>query len=432
MHPRAETAITKERVHRDLRLREESQAILQKAALHTRVDPNIIKLLSEPQRVIRATLPLKRDDGTLELFNAYRCQYNNALGPYKGGIRFHPNVDEDTLVALSAMMTWKCAIVNIPFGGGKGGVAVNPGRLSRNELESLTRTMTRAFRRFIHPERDIPAPDVGTDAQVMDWIRSEYEETSGLDAPGVITGKSVEKGGLAEREPATGRGVITAAQAAARHTGLEFVGASVCIQGFGKVGRHAARTAVERGAKVVGVADVSGAVYDPTGLPLDLLERHADANQGLIADFAGTETLEPASILTTPCDILIPAAIENQIHRLNAQDIKARLIVEGANGPTTPAAEEVLAERDIQVLPDILANSGGVILSYFEWLKGTQPELPPQDHALDWMDNRITQAVDTVYSIAEKRSIDLRTAAYVLGIERVSERIISKYPWLKG
>lgn len=432
MHPRAEAAVTKEKVRRDLRLREESQAILQKAALHTDVDPNIIKLLSEPQRVIRATLPLKRDDGTLELFDAYRCQYNNALGPYKGGIRFHPNVDEDTLVALSAMMTWKCAIVNLPFGGGKGGVAVNPGQLSENELESLTRTMTRAFRRFIHPERDIPAPDVGTDSRVMDWIRSEYEETRGMKAPGVVTGKPADKGGLTERGPATGRGVVTAAQAALKHVGVDFVGASVSIQGFGKVGRHAARTAVERGAKVVAVADISGAVYDPSGLPLDLLERHADANQGLIADFGGTETLEPSSILTTPCDILIPAAIENQIHRLNAADIKTRLIVEGANGPTTPAAEEILAERDIHVVPDILANSGGVIISYFEWLKGTKPDLPPQEHALDWMDNRITKAVDEVHAIAQKRSIDLRTAAYVLGIERVAERIVSKYPWLKG
>jgi glutamate dehydrogenase/leucine dehydrogenase len=431
MQPRAETAVTKEKVRRDLSLLEESQAILKQAALHTKVDPNLIKLLSQPQRVIRATLPLKRDDGSLEMFNAYRCQYNNALGPYKGGIRFHPNVDEDTLVALSAMMTWKCAIVNIPFGGAKGGVAVHPGKLSEKELESLTRTMTRAFRRFIHPERDIPAPDVGTDSRVMDWIRSEYEETSGLEAPGVVTGKPADKGGMVERGPATGRGVITAAQAAAKHADIEFVGASVCIQGFGKVGRHAARTAVERGAKVVAVADISGAVYDPSGLPLDLLERHADANHGLIADFGGTETLEPSSVLTTPCDILVPAAMENQIHQSNAQDIKARLIVEGANGPTTPAAEELLAERDIRVVPDILANSGGVILSYFEWLKGTKPELPPQAHALDWMDNRIAQAVDEVHAIAKERGIPLRTAAYVLGIERVAEHVQNKYPWLR-
>lgn len=432
MHPRAETAVTKEKVRRDLRLREESQAILQEAGLHADVDPRIIKILLEPQRVIRATLPLKRDDGSLDLFPAYRCQYNNALGPYKGGMRYHPAVDEDTVVALGAMMTWKCAIVNIPFGGAKGGVAVDPGKLSKHELESLSRTMTRAFRRFIHPQRDIPAPDVGTDSQVMDWIRSEYEETSGVDAPGLVTGKPVDKGGMPEREPATGRGVITAAQVAADHMELDFVGASVCIQGFGKVGRHAARTAVARGARVVGIADVSGAVYDPAGLPLDLLERHADANHGMIADFGGTETLEPSSILNTTCDILIPAAIENQIHRLNASDVKARLIVEGANGPTTPAAEDILEQREIPVVPDIVANAGGVILSYFEWLKGTTPELPPQDHALDWMDNRIRQSVGEVYGIAKDRRIRLRTAAYVLGIERVAERIVQKYPWLRS
>lgn len=419
-----------EGVRRDSGLGDESLVVLREASELTDLDSGLLKILSAPQRVIKANLPLKRDDGTVDVYPAYRCQHNNVLGPYKGGLRYHPLVDEDSMVALASMMTWKCSLVRLPFGGGKGGVAVDPRQLSSRELESLTRTLTRAFRRFIHPLRDVPAPDVGTDAHTMDWILDEYEGTRGAPAPAVVTGKSLARGGLAAREVSTGRGVITAAQAACKEASIPFKGARISIQGFGKVGRHAARTAVERGATIVAVSDVSGTIHAPTGLSISALEQHAAANEGLIADFQGQATQEPSASLTIPCDILIPAALENQIQRTNASEVQARIVVEGANGPITPAGQHVLADRGIPVVPDILANSGGVILSYFEWLKDVHPELPPQAHSLDWMDTRITESLQEVWQRAQAQEATLRSAAYAVAVERVGKQMLAKYPWL--
>lgn len=416
---------------RESGLLQESRSVFRDATAVLDLPPGVLQILSEPQRLIRAPLPLQRDDGSWTILQAYRCQYNNALGPYKGGIRYHSAVDEDVVTALGAMMTWKCALVKLPFGGAKGGIAMDPRTLSAKELEAITRTMTRAFRRLFHPMRDVPAPDVGTDDKVMGWIRDEYETTRGFSAPAVVTGKSETNGGLAERGPATGRGVITVAQASAMQLCLPFKGARVALQGFGKVGRHAALVAAERGARIVAVSDVSGAIHDPDGIDVVALQRHANANQGLIAGFSKGKTLEPGSVLTASCDILIPAALENQIDRKVASEVKARLVVEGANGPTTPAGQAVLTDRGIAVAPDILANAGGVTLSYFEWLHGMQPELPQHDNTLAWMDERLQEATSEVHEMAKMRGIDLRTAAYAIAIERVGAAMMSKYPALR-
>lgn len=418
------------RVAPDRPLHEEVRSYFTRALPHVRADEGVLQVLAHPQRMITAAVPFPKDDGTIEVVTAYRCQYNNALGPYKGGIRYHPRVDEATVTGLASMMTWKNSIANLPFGGGKGGVAVDPRTLSPSELEALTRSLTRAFRRLFHPYRDVPAPDVGTDENVMAWILDEYEETVGERARGVVTGKPVALGGLPERNPSTGQGVVTAAEAASRHLGLRFKGATIALQGFGKVGRHAARVAIERGAKVVAISDISGAIHDPHGIAIDRLERHADANGGLIDGFPGVATLEPTALFSAPVDILIPAAMERQIGRHNVHDVQARLIVEGANGPVTPYADAILHDRNIPVIPDILANAGGVIISYFEWLRGVQQELPPFQHALEWMDDRIRQSLDQVITVGKERSVDLRTAAYVLGIERVAHRMTDKYAWL--
>lgn len=416
---------------RESSLLQESRSVFKDASAVVHLPQGVLQVLAEPQRIIRASLPLKRDDGSWTILPAYRCQYNNALGPYKGGIRYHPGVNEDTVTALGAMMTWKCALVKLPFGGAKGGIAMDPRTLSANELEAVTRTMTRAFRRLFHPMRDVPAPDVGTDARVMGWIRDEYETTRGAAAPAVVTGKADSNGGLPERGPSTGRGVVTVAQASATQLGLRFKGARIALQGFGKVGQHAALVAVDRGAKVVAISDVSGAIHDQQGIDVLALQKHAKANNGLIAGFGAGDTLEPSSVLTSACDILIPAAMENQIDRKVASEVKARLVVEGANGPTTPAGQAVLTDRGIAVAPDILANAGGVTLSYFEWLRGMHPEMPQQENTLSWMDQRLQEATHEVHEAAKLRGTDLRTAAYAIAIERVGAAMMDKYPALR-
>ncbi|MGB1587058.1 MAG: Glu/Leu/Phe/Val family dehydrogenase [Thermoplasmatota archaeon] len=427
MHQESVTSVAGT-VRRDIGLLDEEGGLLREACERFDIDDRWATILLEPQRTIKAMLPLRRDDGSVEMVPAFRCQYNNALGPYKGGIRYHPGVDEDLVVGLAAMMTWKNALVGLPFGGGKGGVAVDPRALSVHELEALTRTMTRAFRRLLHPERDVPAPDVGTNATVMDWIRDEYESTRGEKAPAVVTGKSVAAGGLEERGPATGRGVITVAAAAGDRLGIRFKGSTIAIQGFGKVGMQAARTAVARGATVTAISDISGTISDPSGLDVGRLSKYAASNNGLIDGFDGLHMAEPERVLETECDILVPAALENQIHQKNAHDVQARLVVEGANGPTTASAEQILHERDIPVVPDILANAGGVILSYFEWLKGMKPQQPIEQHTLDWMDDRLRSAATRVVGASLEKGVSPRVASHGLAIERVVIRMASKYP----
>lgn len=409
-------------------LAEEVREQFDRAAQHARVDPAILRLLAEPQRVLRVSVPLRRDNGALEVYTAYRCQYNDALGPFKGGIRYHPGVSEDEVTALAALMTWKCAVAGLPYGGGKGGVVVDPLTLSVGELERLTRRMVREFGEFFHPDRDIPAPDVGTSEQTMAWMADEYGRMMGRPVPAVVTGKPVAMGGSLGRRDSTGRGVIVVAEAAMRDMGATLDGASVVIQGYGKVGSYAAHYAAQMGARVVGVGDATGAVHDARGLDLARLTKHAIARGG-VAGFPDAEAISATDLFRLPCDVLIPAAMENQVTGTNAADVSARLVVEGANGPTTPDAEEILAKRGIPVVPDIVANAGGVIVSYYEWVQNRTGETWSEPTVFRKLDEQMRATYASVAKVAKERGLDLRTAAYLLAIERVASRMdLSRVP----
>lgn len=409
-----------ERIARASKLLDEVQVLFNRAADHAGLDPRVLRVIEEPRRVVRVSIPVRMDNGDVEVFPAYRSQYNNALGPYKGGFRYHPGVTEGEVVALSALMTWKCAVVGVPFGGAKGGVAVDARGLSEAELERLTRAMTCGFRDVFHPDRDIPAPDVGTNPRTMAWIMDEYSTLKDEVSTSVVTGKPVDLGGSPGRLEATGRGVVVVATEALRRAGERIEDAEIVLQGFGNVGSSAARSLQDAGAKVTHVIDASGALYDPAGIDIKALRTYVDGNDGLIEGFPGGDPVDADQALLAPCDLLIPAAMENQITRSNAPELQARWIVEGANGPTTPDADRVLRDRGIRVVPDILANAGGVTVSYFEWVQNRQ--------RFDWTEERVNQELDRVITGAFEGLHDvhervgtpnLRTAAYVVGLRRV-------------
>lgn len=399
----------------------EVRAQFQRAAVQARVDPAVLRILEEPRRVIRAAVPVRMDDGSLQVFTAYRSLHNDWLGPTKGGIRYHPGVTEDEVVALSSLMTWKTSLAGLPFGGGKGGVAVDPQRLSRSELERLTRAMTREFGYLFHPDRDIPAPDVGTNEQTMEWIADEYARMHGREAPAVVTGKPIAKGGSAGRAEATGHGVMVTAAEAWRDLGGSLNGARVSIQGFGKVGSHAATAFQAMGARVTTVADVSGTVHDPKGLDVDALRAHAAAHGGFVAGFRGAATLTPERVFDLDTDILVPAAMENQITSANAPSVKARLVVEGANGPTTPPADAILNQRGIRVVPDIVANAGGVIVSYYEWVQNRRSERWTRKDVIHKLESQMREPFRRMRDLSRARGVDFRTAALIVAIERVAQ-----------
>lgn len=410
------------RIAAALQLADEVRAQFHRAAQHARLDAATLSVLEEPRRVIRAAIPVRMDDGGLQVFTGYRSLYNDWLGPTKGGIRYHPGVTEEEVIALSSLMTWKCALAELPFGGAKGGVAVDPQRLSKGENERLTRRLTREFAHTFHPERDVPAPDVGTGEQTMAWILDEYASIHGRSEPAVVTGKPVSLGGSEGRGESTGRGVVVVAEEAWRDLGgASLQGVSVALQGFGKVGGHAARSFVERGARVVAVADPSGTVHDPRGLDVQALADHAAKNRGLVAGFAAHETLAPERVFELDADILVPAAMENQITKSNAASIRAKLVVEGANGPTTPEADEILKDRDVRLVPDILANAGGVIVSYYEWVQNRRNERWTRGDVLQKLDRQLRASHARTRDVATSRGVDLRTAAYIVAIERVAD-----------
>ncbi len=415
-----------ERIARASKLLDEVQVLFNRAADHAGLDPRVLRVLQEPRRVVRVAVPVRMDSGDVEVFPAYRSQYNNALGPYKGGFRYHPGVTESEVVALSALMTWKCAVVGVPFGGAKGGVAVDARSLSQAELERLTRAMTRGFRDVFHPDRDIPAPDVGTNPRTMGWLLSEYNSLHQGSHPSVVTGKPVELGGSPGRLESTGRGVVVVATEALRRAGESIEDAAVVIQGFGNVGSSAARYLQDAGASVTHVIDASGAVHDPEGIDIKALQAYADENDGLIAGFPGAEPVDADQALLAECDVLIPAAMENQITRSNAPALSARWIVEGANGPTTPDADRVLRERGIHVVPDILANAGGVIVSYYEWLQNREEERWGLYEVSKRLDAKLTEAFHEVASFSEEHHVDLRTAAYTLALKRVGQATLER------
>ncbi|HBX23469.1 MAG TPA: Glu/Leu/Phe/Val dehydrogenase [Desulfotomaculum sp.] len=381
----------------------------------------VYDLLSQPQRVLTVTIPVQMDDGSVKMYTAYRSQHNNALGPYKGGIRFHQDVDLDEVKALSSWMTLKCAVLNVPYGGGKGGVIVNPKELSFGEMERLCRGYVRAIAPVLGSEVDVPAPDVGTNGQVMAWMMDEFSRFKNHNEFGVITGKPVILGGSRGRIEATSRGCVFTIREAAKAIGLKLKDATVVVQGFGNVGAIAARLLKDDGCRILAVSDTSGAIYNPRGLDISTLEEHK-ACTGSVKDFPGSQSITNEELLALSCDILVPAALENQITGANAAQIKAKIVAEGANGPTTPEADRILAARNIMVLPDVLANAGGVTVSYFEWVQNNSGYYWCEDEVNERLERKMVEAFNEVYCLYKKRKdVDMRGAAYMVAISHLAE-----------
>jgi len=392
----------------------------EEAAKILNLEPGIWRILTNPKRQITVSCPVLMDNGEIVVFTGYRVQYNITLGPAKGGIRYHPNVTLDEVTALAAWMTWKCAIAHIPFGGGKGGIIVDPNLLSRRELEALTRRYIAEIVDAIGPEKDVPAPDVNTNEQTMAWIMDTYSMHVGHTETAVVTGKPVELGGSLGRREATGRGVMICARESAKHLGFDIKGATIGVQGFGNVGGVSAALLAEQGAKIVAVADWKGGVYNAKGLDIPKLLDYAGRHK-TVAGFNGGEPLTNDELFKADVDILIPAALENQITMANAPAIRAKAVVEGANGPTTPDAHAHLHDRGVFIVPDILANSAGVTASYFEWVQDRHGYFWTEKEVNERLEMKMMQAFDAVRSCAVAYKVDMRTAAYIVAIKRVAD-----------
>jgi glutamate dehydrogenase (NAD(P)+) len=388
------------------------------AARLLNLDPGIWKIMTHPKRQIIVSCPVLMDSGEIEVFTGYRVQYSITLGPAKGGIRYHPDVTLDEVTALAAWMTWKCAVAHIPFGGGKGGIICDPTRMSRRELEALTRRYVAEIIDAIGPEKDVPAPDVNTNDQVMAWVMDTYSMHVGHTSTAVVTGKPLEMGGSVGRREATGRGVMIVAREAAKHLGVDIKGASIAIQGFGNVGSVSAELLAQTGAKIVGVTDWKGGAYNAKGLDIPKLLEHAVAHK-TVDGFPGGEPLANEQLFALETDVLIPAALENQITAENAPGIKARIVIEAANGPVTPEANNILQERGIFVVPDILANSGGVTVSYFEWVQDRYGYFWDESDVNARLEKKMHEAFHDVLQMSLKYKVDMRTAAYIVAIARV-------------
>jgi glutamate dehydrogenase (NAD(P)+) len=398
-----------------------AQHQLAEAVRHLGLDDGMHAMLATPRRSMEVAVPLRRDDGRLEVLHGYRVQHNLSRGPAKGGIRFHPSTDLDEVRALAMWMTWKCALIGIPYGGAKGGVAVDPRLLSGNELERVTRRYASEIMPLLGPEKDIPAPDVGTDAQTMAWMMDTYSTHAGYTVTGVVTGKPVSLGGSQGRGGATSRGVMYAAFSALHEAGVDHRGATVAVQGFGKVGGLAAQYLHDAGCVVVAVSDVKGGVHSRRGLDPAALLRHLAEGSESVVGFPGTDTITNEELLELDVDVLVPAALEGVLHEGNADRVKAFFVVEGANGPTTPDADAVLEDRNVRVVPDVLANAGGVAVSYFEWVQDLQAYFWTEDEVND----RLKQLMETSYAqvsaLAREKGVSLRTAAQMIGVGRVAD-----------
>lgn len=402
-----------------------------RASRYVNIREDLIEYMRYPRREFSVNFPVRRDDGTIEMFTGYRVHHSTALGPSKGGLRYSLAVNPDEVRALAMWMTWKCALVNLPYGGAKGGVVVDPRQLSMGELERLTRRYASELVPLISPHSDIPAPDMGTNSQVMAWMMDTYSMTMGYSVPAIVTGKPQNIGGSEGRTQATGRGVIICmVSALERHDITDPKNSRVVIQGFGNVGSNAALYAHQLGYSVVAVSDVNGGLYNPDGIDIPDLIDYTGANSGTIEGYPHADFVTNNELLTLDCDVLIPAAMEGQITRSNARDIKARFIVEGANGPTTPEADDILNDRGIYVVPDILANAGGVIVSYFEWVQDLQAFFWNEDQVYQQLERILKRAYDETDATAREHNIDMRTAAQVKAIKRVSDAIITRgvYP----
>ncbi len=376
--------------------------------------------LKNPRRTLIVSVPIRMDNGTVKVFSGYRVQYNTWRGPFKGGLRYHPSVDLDEVKALAAWMTFKTAVVDIPYGGAKGGIICDPKKLSSSELERLTRRYTAMLIDDIGPFRDVQAPDVGTDAQTMAWIMDTYSSIKGYSIPEVVTGKPISLGGSYGREGATGRGVAISAQESAKRISLKMKDATAVIQGFGKVGTSSAITLNEMGCKIIAVSDSKGAVYNKNGIDPQRIKEHKERT-GSVCGLEGCEEKLRDEILSLDCDILVPAALENAITSENAENIKAKIISEGANGPTTPEADDILFNNQVFVVPDILANAGGVTVSYFEWVQNLYRDRWTLQNVNSRLDEKILETFDAVYKISQEKNVSMRMAAYALALGRLGE-----------
>jgi glutamate dehydrogenase (NAD(P)+) len=389
------------------------------AARILNLEPGIWRILTHPKRQIIVSCPVQMDNGEIEVFTGYRVQYNITLGPAKGGIRYHPGVSLDEVTALAAWMTWKCAVAHVPFGGGKGGVICDPRKMSRRELEALTRRYVAEIIDAIGPEKDVPAPDVNTNEQVMAWVMDTYSMHVGHTTTSVVTGKPLELGGSLGRREATGRGVMIVTRESAKHVGFDIQGATVGIQGFGNVGSISAELLGEIGARIVAVTDWKSGVYNAQGLDIRKLAEHVERSK-TVEGFPGAEPITNEQLFALEIDVLIPAALENQITIENASGVRARIVIEGANGPTTPEAHRLLHERGVFVVPDILANCAGVTASYFEWVQDRYGYFWTEKEVNERLEAKMCEAFTAVLRTSLKYKVDMRTAAYIVAIERVA------------
>jgi len=392
------------------------------------LDPGIHAVLRKPERELTVAVPVIMDDGHIEVFTGFRVQHSSARGPCKGGIRYHPECTLDEIKALAALMTWKCALVNIPFGGAKGGVVCDPLRLSKDEIRKLTRRYTVMIMPILGGRRDIPAPDVGTNEEIMSWIMDTVSMLEGRTVFDIVTGKPIDLGGSLGRKEATGRGVTEVTLHLLRKLGKNIEGTRVAVQGYGNVGSVAANLLAEAGCKVVGISDVSAAFYNPNGLDLSAVNDYlAKSGEKLLKGFQGeADSISNPELLLLDVDVLVLAAIENQITEENADKVKAKFIIEGANAPVTPKASDILRDKGVIVVPDILANSGGVIVSYFEWVQSTQSFFWDLEEVNTNLKRRITRSLEEVWKIAEEEKVDLRTAAYTIAVKRVANAIAQR------
>ena len=400
-------------------LLQSTQLIIKEALDRLGYPQQVYELLKEPIRMLTVRIPVRMDDGSVQVFTGYRAQHNDAVGPTKGGVRFHPALTEDEVKALAIWMSLKAGIVDLPYGGGKGGIICDPRKLSFRELERLSRGYVRAISQIVGPTKDIPAPDVYTNSQIMAWMMDEYSQIKEFDSPGFITGKPLVLGGSHGRETATAKGVTICIQEAAKKVGIDLKGSRVVIQGFGNAGGYLAKFMYDKGAKVIGISDAYGALYNPDGLDIDYLLDRRDSFGTVTNLFK--DTITNKELLELECDILVPAAIENQITKENAHNIKAKVVVEAANGPTTLEATEILSERGILIVPDVLASAGGVTVSYFEWVQNNTGYYWSEEEVNQRLEETMVKAFSNVYQTARTRQVNMRLAAYMVGVRKMAE-----------
>lgn len=403
----------------EISLVQSTQQIIKEALEKLGYNDDMYQLIKEPLRTLKVRIPVKMDDGSVKVFTGFRAQHNDAVGPTKGGVRFHPGVSEDEVVALSMWMTLKAGIVNLPYGGGKGGIICDPREMSMDEVERLSRGYVRAISQIVGPTKDIPAPDVFTNSQIMAWMMDEYSAIDQFNSPGFITGKPLVLGGSEGRDRATALGVVICLEEALKKRNMKMDEIRIVIQGFGNAGSFLSKFLFDKGAKIVGISDANGALHDPEGLDIDYLLERRDSF-GMVTNLFD-DVLSNDELFSLDCDVIIPAAIENQITEANAPDIKAEILCEAANGPTTTEATRILTERGVLIVPDVLASAGGVTVSYFEWVQNKQGYYWTEDEVNEKMQEKLVAAFNEIYDLHENRQIDMRLAAFIVGLKRTAE-----------